>query len=436
MRTVEGTSEAGRPVEPRGILAGPLRGLSVGSVLLVALFAFEGLGVTTVAPAIAADLGGIAGYGWIFTGFLGGQIAGTLLAGQWADRGRLRHVFALAGLSFAVGLVAAVAATSMTVLVAGRLAQGFGAGAMITAVYAMLGSVYPDRLRPRMLAALSSAFVLPALVGPAIAAVVAERFGWRLVFGGMLAVCAVVGAAVFRPFARLSERSAAEPPDQPDQLDRSRRRALGPLLAAAREAAPVLLARGLLVAAFFHSQTYLVLALTELGGFRPTVAGVAVSAGSLSWTAGAWSAERLDARYRGTRRASRVLAGSACTAAAVTALTGLVAAGGSGAVAAVVAGWVLAGFGIGLLHSTTGAIALAAQSDGATGTASSALILVDLLTPAASIGVGSALVAVSVGSAAGVAAGITAALTLGAAMAVAGLVPAWRLARPKQHELV
>lgn len=41
---------------------------------------------------------------------------------------------------------------------------------------------YPTHLQPRMYAVLSSSYMIPALVGPPVAGIIAEAFSWRWVF--------------------------------------------------------------------------------------------------------------------------------------------------------------------------------------------------------------------------------------------------------------
>ena len=63
----------------------------------------------------------------------------------------------------------------MPVLVAGRLVQGLGGGAITVALYVMVARVYPAALHPKIFAAFSAAWVIPSLVGPFAAGVVAQR---------------------------------------------------------------------------------------------------------------------------------------------------------------------------------------------------------------------------------------------------------------------
>lgn len=100
----------------------------------------------------------------------------------------------IAGLAlFASGLVIGGLAPDMPTLVAGRAVQGLGAGVVPAVAYVAISRVYPDALRPRMFAVLSTAWVVPGLVGPVAAAFVATTVGWRWVFLGLLPLVFVAG---------------------------------------------------------------------------------------------------------------------------------------------------------------------------------------------------------------------------------------------------
>ena len=75
---------------------------------------------------------------------------------------------------FSVGLCVGGLAPSMGVLVAARILQGIGAGAIPAIAYASVGRAYPARIRPRAFAVFSSAWVIPGLIGPAASSAIAE----------------------------------------------------------------------------------------------------------------------------------------------------------------------------------------------------------------------------------------------------------------------
>src|ERR1700723_4172049 len=177
-----------------GLMAPRRRALTAGLVLTITFVASEALAVVTVMPVVARDLGGLRLYGWVFSGFMLGSVIGIVAAGREADRRGPAVPFVAGVLLFGSGLALAGLAPSMGVLVAGRVLQGVGAGAIPSVAYAAIGRNLPGTLRARMRAVLSTAWVAPGLAGPAVSAEVARLFGWRWVFLGLLPIVAVAGA--------------------------------------------------------------------------------------------------------------------------------------------------------------------------------------------------------------------------------------------------
>ena len=108
---------------------------------------------------------------------------------------------------FSAGLAVAGLAPTMLILVAGRALQGIGGGAVPAVAYASIGRGLPGRLRARMMAVLSTAWVVPGLAGPALSAEVAHLFGWRWVFLGLLPLVAIAGLIALPSLRRLAHRA-------------------------------------------------------------------------------------------------------------------------------------------------------------------------------------------------------------------------------------
>src|SRR5260370_27188332 len=162
-----------------GLWAPIRRALTAGLVLTITFVASEALAVVTVMPIVARHLGGLQLYGWVFSAFMLGSIVGIVGAGRAADRRGPAVPYAGGLILFTSGLAIAGLAPSMAVLVVGRALQGIGAGAMPAAAYVVIGRTRAGRLRARMMAVLSAAWVLPGLAGPALSAEVARQFGGR-----------------------------------------------------------------------------------------------------------------------------------------------------------------------------------------------------------------------------------------------------------------
>src|SRR4051812_45823702 len=170
-----------RPAAPvvDGLWSAHRRALTLGLVLNVTIVASEALAISTIMPIVARELGGLDLYGWVFSGFFLGSLLGIVAAGILIDRGSLARPFAIGIGLFSVGLLIGGFAPSMPVLVAARVIQGFGAGAIPAVAYVSIGRALPEALRPRMFATLSTAWVVPGVIGPTIAGLVAETLHWR-----------------------------------------------------------------------------------------------------------------------------------------------------------------------------------------------------------------------------------------------------------------
>ena len=200
------------PARADGLWSPQRRALTVGLVLTITFIASEALAVVTIMPLVARDLHGLSLYGWVFSAFMLGNILGIVAAGRQADRHGPARPF-LAGLVlFGAGLTIAGLAPSMAVLVAGRALQGIGAGAVPAVAYVAIGRSLPDRLRARMMAVLSTAWVVPGLVGPAVSAAVASLVGWRWVFLGLLPLVAITGSLAMPALFRLGRQPRPRAP--------------------------------------------------------------------------------------------------------------------------------------------------------------------------------------------------------------------------------
>jgi MFS family permease len=414
--------------------------LTVGLILLITFVAAEALAVATVMPKVEEDLGDIGLYGWVFSGFFLGSLVGIVVAGRASDRMRPVVPFAAGLALFMLGLILAGSADSMAVLVMARVLQGLGAGALPTVAYVAIGREYPPAVRPRMFALLSTAWVVPSLVGPAAAALVGNQLGWRWVFLGLLPLVAVCGVGVMGSVARIKtpEPHTGTGPGGPLPeangsgslrdafvltvgagltlwgLERSQpllvvaatvaglallvpafRRLTPPGTLSARPGLPAaVLIRGVLTFAFFGADAFVPLSLTSVRGTTTLFASLAITLCSLTWTAGSWTQERRIARTgpRPLVRGGFVLVGLGVVLMMVTLSPGI-------PVILGVVAWGVAGWGIGVGYSPLSVTALATAGAGHEGVASASLQLSDVLGIA--LGTGLAGVVVSAGDRAG-----------------------------------
>ena len=413
----------------RGAWAPERRLLTAGLIGLVTAAAFEGMAVPTVLPAMVRELGGLDLYGWAFSAFWLTNIIGITLAGSDADRQGPARSLIVGTVLFAAGMVVSGIADGMPVVIAGRAIQGFGSGAIGSVVYASIARAYAPAARPRMIALVSSAWVVPGLVGPALAGFVADAASWRWVFLGIVVPVLVMGAAVYPQLASLGRVERTTEPERGDSrraLDAAQLAAGSTLILAALSIGQPILAVTFLVVGgvlgitalrhllpkgslrlapgrpsvviavfavafgFFGTEAYIPLTVVEVRGGSVTLGGIALSAAAVTWATGAW----LQARAAtASIRRTVVVVGAALIAGgiAITSLVLLPAA----PVLVTAIGWAVAGLGMGLAYSMLALLMLESAPPGEEGMSSAALQLMFTLGTAFGAGVGGAVIALS-----------------------------------------
>lgn len=281
-----GKDQGGSPRDSAELWQPGTRALTLGLLLTVLFTAFEALAVATVLPRIVEDIGGLSLYGWAFSAFMLANLVGILAAGRLGESRPPVLVFGLGTLVFAAGLGGAGLAPTMSWVVAARVLQGLGAGAISTVSYLAVGRGYSAAARPAMIAALSSAWVIPGLVGPALAGWIADTIGWRWVFH-LLAPAALAGAALAMPGLRRITVPPAEPSASADTIPQG----LPGLWAS-------LFSLLLIGFVFFGAEAFIPLALIDIRGLGAAQAGLPLTIGSVLWTAGAWVQAREAPRRR------------------------------------------------------------------------------------------------------------------------------------------
>ncbi|UYM07534.1 MFS transporter [Solicola gregarius] len=394
--------------------------VSIGMIALVALAAFEAMAVTAAMPTVADALDGLSLYPLAFALPLATGIVGMAVGGNLSDvRGPLLPL--LGGVAvFAVGLLAAGAAPTMLVLTLARGFQGFGSGVLIVALYVVVARQFPTSLQPRVFAAFAGAWVIPAIVGPAIAGLIVDHLGWRWVFLSVPAL-AIVALGLLVP----SLRSGLRTPDR-EAIETRAQTGVGWSIVAAvaatalhlagqsnglravafavaglaglvaavprllprgtsrmRRGLPAVVAtRGIISAAFVTAEVLVLLLLNRERGLSPGHAGLALTAAAVAWSAGSWwqgrdsvSIPRWRIAQYGAISLVIGIAGSALvTVPAVPVYVALPT-------------WALAGLGMGMVMPTVSLLTLSASRAGDEGHNSSALQISDAIASTVALAV-------------------------------------------------
>ncbi|GHF73055.1 MFS transporter [Kitasatospora xanthocidica] len=197
------------PEAAASLYARPYAAATAGFAAVMFLTGFAALAVVPTLPAAVSDLDGVALYPLVAGCFTAASLFGGVLGGSWADRAGARRPL-VAGILLGVATLV-VSGTSTTVwqLAAGRFLDGIAAGMTAVAITTAIARAYPGRLRAHALSLMSTCWIVPSLVGPPLAGLVAGWWSWRAVFLGLAAITVLPIVAVL-PLLRRPGAAGAE----------------------------------------------------------------------------------------------------------------------------------------------------------------------------------------------------------------------------------
>jgi EmrB/QacA subfamily drug resistance transporter len=170
--------------------------------LLVGTFlaSLEATVVGTAMPSIVGEMRGLELYGWVFAGYLLTSTVTVPLYGKLCDRWGRKPTYLLGIALFLGGSIACGAAWSMPILIAARMIQGLGAGAIIPTTMTLFGDLYPVERRARLQGIFSLVWGVSSLLGPSAGGLIVDYFSWPWIFWINvpigLAACAVLALSL------------------------------------------------------------------------------------------------------------------------------------------------------------------------------------------------------------------------------------------------
>jgi MFS family permease len=274
-----------------------------------------------------------------------------------------------------------------------------------------------------MIAILSSAWVVPGLIGPALAGIVADVVGWRWVFLGLVPVLPLATVLVLPALKKLAPSTTSGSWDLHRLLAAvglvigtgmtltglqvqsiplaivltlsglvvgilSLHRVLPAGTLKAKAGMPAAIATmGFLSMAYFGAEAFLPLTLISIRAQNTLIAGVALTAATLTWTAGSWLQAKLAPRHgrrllvtAGLLLIALGLAGIACVL--IPAIP----------VAVALVAWGVGGLGMGLAYSTISLVVLETAPTDQVGSATASLVLSSVLGSALGTGLGGVII--------------------------------------------
>ncbi|WP_434975630.1 MDR family MFS transporter [Streptomyces mesophilus] len=162
---------------------GRKRGAVVAALMLsMALAALESTIIATAVPQIVADLGGFSYFSWLFSGYLLAVTVTLPVYGKLSDTFGRKPVLLAGMVLFLFGSLLCAVAWNMAALIAFRILQGLGGGAIQGTVQTLAADLYPLKQRPKIQAKLSTVWALSSVAGPAIGGLLVAYAHWRWIF--------------------------------------------------------------------------------------------------------------------------------------------------------------------------------------------------------------------------------------------------------------
>jgi len=184
---------------------GGMRRLSPNAVLAIVcagvfLASLDQTSVVTALPEIMFDLGipidRLDDMAWVVTAYLLGFTVAMPLLGRAGDVYGYRRLYLGATVLFGVGSAAVAIANGLGWLIAARVVQAIGGGALIPAAIALAGERLPHARRAIVFGIVGAAAEAGAVLGPLYGGILIELLGWRSIFWTNLPVVAVLLAAM------------------------------------------------------------------------------------------------------------------------------------------------------------------------------------------------------------------------------------------------
>ena len=166
----------------------------------VFLASLDQTSVVTALPEIMLDLGitidRLDELAWVVTAYLLGFTVAMPLLGRAGDVYGYRRLYLGATLVFGLGSALVALAPSLGWLIAARVVQAAGGGALIPGAIALASERLPAARRPIVFGIVGAAAEMGAVLGPLYGGTIIHLLGWRWIFWTNLPVVALLLVAV------------------------------------------------------------------------------------------------------------------------------------------------------------------------------------------------------------------------------------------------
>jgi EmrB/QacA subfamily drug resistance transporter len=178
----------------------------IALMLSTGLVAIDATVVATAVPSIVDDIGGFTSFPWLFSAYLLAQAVSVPVHAKLSDTIGRKPIMLIGIGLFLLGSILCGLAWSISALIAFRVVQGLGAGAVQPMAITIAGDIYTLTERSKVQGYLASVWAVSSVVGPTLGGVFASLGIWRGIFLVNIPLCLVAGWMLLRSFHENIER--------------------------------------------------------------------------------------------------------------------------------------------------------------------------------------------------------------------------------------
>lgn len=180
-------------------------------MLATSLVALDSTIIATASTSIAKDLGHFEQLPWLFSIYVLAQAVSVPVYGRLADFFGRKHLMMIGIGLFLGGSILAGIAWSMPILIASRVIQGLGAGAVLPMSMTIASDIYTLEERAKTQGYLASVWGISAVVGPTLGGVFSEFVSWRWIFFINIPLSLIAAWMLWRTFSESTHGERSRP---------------------------------------------------------------------------------------------------------------------------------------------------------------------------------------------------------------------------------
>ncbi len=157
--------------------------LVTGGLLLgIFMAAIDNTIVATAMGTIVGDLGNYDKFVWVTAAYMVAMMAGMPIYGKLSDMYGRKRFFLFGLIVFLIGSILCGLAQTMNQLIAFRVIQGIGGGALMPIAFTIIFDIFPPEKRGKMTGLVGAVFGVSSVFGPLMGAFITETFNWNWIF--------------------------------------------------------------------------------------------------------------------------------------------------------------------------------------------------------------------------------------------------------------